>query len=273
MHQKTKDIQRRYEGFLQTPSLWKKDIVSDLYQFELKNVSTKINIEIDEKLRLGKYIERFVSYQLKQEEDISILCENIQIQKEKRTLGELDCIILKDDKPIHLEIIYKFYLYDKTAGNTEIEHFIGPNRKDALTEKLKKLKDKQLPLLCASECLEYLKTIELKASEIAQQVYFKAQLFLPFSDKTIQLNILNNNCISGFYISKEQLSQFLNCKFYIPAKKDWLVVPYANVDWLNFEEFNQKSNEYLAREFSPLCWLKKPNGGIKKFFLVWWNCL
>ncbi len=140
---------------------------------------------------LGKYIERFVSYQLTQEKSINIICENIQIQKEKITLGELDCILLKDKKPIHLEVIYKFYLYDPSVGKTEVEHFIGPNRKDSLVEKLDKLKEKQLPLLYSNECVSYLKSINLQSSEIEQQVYFKGQLFIPFSNKNHQLSNLN----------------------------------------------------------------------------------
>jgi len=62
-------------------------------------------------------------------------------------VGELDCLILRDKKPIHLEVIYKFYLYDASVGDTEIAHFIGPNRKDSLIEKLTKLQEKQLPIL------------------------------------------------------------------------------------------------------------------------------
>ncbi|WP_231494756.1 DUF1853 family protein [Polaribacter sp. Hel_I_88] len=270
MHQKTKDIQKRYNGFLQTNCLWKNDAVFDLHQFEIAQKSSKINIDIDEKLRLGKYIERFVSYQLKEENDTAIVCENVQIQQEKITLGELDCIILKDKKPIHLEIIYKFYLYDAYIGNNEIEHFIGPNRKDSLLEKLTKLKEKQLPLLYTSECKTYLKTINLDINNIEQQVYFKAQLFVPFSNLSIELLTLNQDCIVGFFINKKELENLSNCKFFIPIKKDWLIIPHQNVDWLNYVEFKQKSNESLTRQFSPLCWLKKPNGQIEKFFLVWW---
>ena len=159
MHQKNKDIQKRYEGFLQTNCLWDNDTVYNLNQFEIQPTFTKIDVEIDDKLRLGKYIERLVSYQLTQEKSIAILCENIQIQKEKVTLGELDCIILKEKKPIHLEIIYKFYLYDPAVGDTEVAHLIGPNRKDSLIDKLKKLKEKQLPLLFTEECADYLKSI------------------------------------------------------------------------------------------------------------------
>ena len=197
MHQKTKDIQRRYDGFLQTDCLWKNDAVYSLNQFKIDSKSIKIDFEINEKLRLGKYIERLVSFQLKQEESVSIVCENIQIQKEKITLGELDCILVKDEKTVHLEIIYKFYLYDASVGETEIEHFIGPNRKDSLVAKLHKLKEKQLPLLYSKESSEYLKSVHLEVNKITQEVYFKGQLFVPFSNRNLQLSILNQTCICG----------------------------------------------------------------------------
>ncbi|AUC84084.1 DUF1853 domain-containing protein [Polaribacter sp. ALD11] len=270
MHQKTKDIQKRYDGFLQTNCLWKGNAIFGLQHFNLPYKSSKINSILDEKLRLGKYIERFVSFELAQDASIEIVSENIQIQKEKITLGELDCILLKDKKPVHLEIIYKFYLFDASVGTSEIDHFIGPNRKDSLVEKLTKLKGKQLPLLYSNECLKYLKTINLSSENIAQQVYFKAQLFVPFSDKKIQLSKINNDCIVGFYSKLEELEQFSNCKFFIPIKKDWLVVPHENVNWCSFIQFKEETNSILERQFSPLCWLKKENGEIEKFFLVWW---
>jgi hypothetical protein len=219
---------------------------------------------------LGKYIERFVSFQLEQEESTTIISENIQIQKEKITLGELDCILLKDKKPVHLEIIYKFYLYDTTFGSSEIEHFIGPNRKDSLVEKLVKLKDKQLPLLYSEACKTYLKTIPLEFQEIEQQVYFKAQLFVPYSNRNLVLKELNQNCIAGFYINQKELENLRHCKFYIPTKKEWLVIPHTKVDWLNFSPFKENSNHSLERQFSPLCWAKNPNGTLQKFFLIWW---
>lgn len=270
MHQKAKEVQRRYEGFLQTHSLWKGDSVYQLKQFEIEQKSSQINIDIKENQRLGKYIERFVSYQLEQEPSIKIVAENIQIQQDKLTLGELDCILQKDSSIIHLEIVYKFYLLNETVGHTEIEHCIGPNRKDTLTEKLNKLKEKQLPLLYSNECEIYLKSIEIASKEVLQQVYFKGQLFLPFSNRNIELKTLNNNCICGFYIHQKELEQFIDCKFYIPNKKDWLVIPHKNVNWLTFDEFQITSKQYLERQFSPMNWLKLKNGELKKFFLVWW---
>lgn len=268
--QNTQQIQKRYNGFLQTSCLWLGSTVFGLNQFKLDVSYSKINIEINEKIRLGKYIERFVSFEISQNSGLKILAENIQIQQEKRTIGELDCILLKNNKPVHLEVVYKFYLYDNTNGKTEIAHFIGPNRKDSLVEKLSKLTEKQLPLLYTFECKAFLKSINLLPENILQQVYFKAQLFVPFSNKNIHLNKINKACIIGFYCNQKELQNFTECKFYIPVKKDWLVIPHINVTWQNFNQFSESANNYLERQFSPLCWLKKQNGELEKFFLVWW---
>lgn len=262
--------QKRYEGFLKTPFLWKSDAVFNLFQFEITSRSSKIDIALVDNLRLGKYIERLVSHELEQQNDISVLAENIQIQDDKITLGELDCLLLKDNKPIHLEIIYKFYLYDDSVGDSEIEHFIGPNRKDSLIEKLTKLKNKQLPLLYSDTCKPYLDALNLNPKAITQQVYFKAQLFLPFSNPNTKLKTLNTDCITGFYINQTELHLFKDCKFYMPNKKDWLVIPHVNVNWLNFDTFELKTNNFIEQKFSALCWVKFKNGELKKLFLVWW---
>ncbi|MDB2556095.1 DUF1853 family protein [Flavobacteriaceae bacterium] len=261
--------QQRFEGFLNTPILWKDSEVCSLTQFKIEQELLSFNEVIDSNQRLGKYVERLVSFQLSQDKSIEIVSENIQISKNKITLGELDCIILKDGKPIHLEIIYKFYLYDAIIGESSLQHWIGPNRKDSLIEKLDKLQQKQLPLLYSKECQEYLRNIDLKSSDISQQVYFKAQLFVPLNTK-INHGEVNPACIVGYYIYRNELSLFKESKFYIPNKKDWLILPHTNVDWLNYDDFFIESKEYLDREFSPMCWIKSKNGELKKFFLVWW---
>ncbi|WP_406685647.1 DUF1853 family protein [Seonamhaeicola sp. MEBiC1930] len=263
-------LQKRYEGFLNTPFIWQNNAVFNLTQFNIETLATKVDFQIDEKLRLGKYIERLVSFELSQHQNISILAENIQVQKDKITLGELDSLLLKDTQPIHLEIIYKFYLYDAAVGTTEIDHFIGPNRKDSLIEKLVKLKDKQLPLLHFDACKPYLEALGLNAKNITQQVYFKAQLFLPFTNQNIQLKELNNECVVGCYITKNELDHFKDHKFYIPEKKDWLVTPYSNINWVTFESFKTTARNYCSEKYSTLFWIKFKNGVLKKMFLVWW---
>ena len=266
---KTKEIQKRYEGYLYTPNLWSGDVVFGLHQFELESKSHKIDISIDDNMRLGKYIERFVSYQLSNIKKVDVLAGNIQIQKNKRTLGELDCLLTRNEKPIHLEIIYKFYLYDDTIGTTEIEHFIGPNKKDALIEKLNKLREKQLPLLYSKDCKPYLDTYNIKIENVKQEVLFKAQLFLPYGKQHIQLTTLNTDCLQGFYINRKKLEDFKDSKFYIPSKKDWLIIPHEQVSWITYCNFSKEINAFEIRKFSPLVWIKSKKGGLSKCFVVW----
>lgn len=262
-------IQKRYEGFLDTHFLWSGNAIYGIEQFQINSKKSRIQLNIKNKIRLGKYIEEFVFYELKHHKNISLLAQNIQIQENKITLGELDCLLIKDSLPIHLEIVYKFYLYDESVGDNEIEHFIGPNRKDSLVEKLNKLKESQLPILHTTACRTYLKDLDLVNEKIAQRVYFKAQLFIPFNQK-VHLKILNKNCIQGFYVRRKDLQDFENCKFNIPKKLDWLINPHPNVEWMNFKNFYTLAQNYLTEKYAPLFWLKNNNGVIEKMFLVWW---
>ncbi|MGG8497778.1 DUF1853 family protein [Tenacibaculum sp. TC6] len=266
-----KELQLQYEGFIKTPFLWHGIGLFDLVQFEHNNqAAISYQDNIPEKLRLGKQVERFVSFELQHTEHIKLLAENIQIQQEKMTLGELDCLLLENNIPVHLEIIYKFYLYDPSITTSEINKWIGPNRRDSLTQKLTKLTEKQLPLLYSNECKIYLETIGFSSETMVQKVYFKAQLFVPLHSIQKEYPYLNNQCILGYYCTKNELSQFSNAKFYIPSKHNWLVLPHAHVSWLNYTSFLEKVSCYLQEENAPLCWVKKPNGEFLKLFVVWW---
>ncbi|WP_369047702.1 DUF1853 family protein [Tenacibaculum sp. UWU-22] len=272
MSQKIKSIQLQYQGFSQTPFLWQKKDFFGLEQFENTPIKTSTyNAKNLQKLRLGKLVERFVSFELEQNPSIKILAENIQIKQNNITLGELDCIFTQQNKPIHLEIVYKFYLLDTTKKD-ELTCWIGPNKQDTLIQKLTKLKKKQLPLLYSAECEKYLQSLGLNSSKFKQYVYFKAQLFVPLSHYKPPFSFItiNNQCIYGFYIKPKQLQQFNNCKFYIPNKHNWLVKPYSHVNWLTFNHFTNAVDVFLDEKNTPLCWLKKPNGELFKFFIIWW---
>jgi hypothetical protein len=268
---KSKNIQLQYQGYLNTPLLWKSKDVLGLKQLALKPCKTNLfNEEIPERLRLGKRVERFVNSELTQHQNIEILLENTQIQHHKITIGEIDCILKKDKKPIHLEIVYKFYLYDPSVGTSEIEHWIGPNRNDTLLKKLNKLKDKQLPLLYNKYTQPNLKNIELKADTIEQRVLFKAQLFASYKT-TANFSLINKDCLNGFYISFSEMAQFSFCKFYIPKKTDWLLEVQSNINWLNYHDFHELITSVILDQRAPLCWIKHPNGTLQKFFIVWWE--
>jgi hypothetical protein len=265
------DIRLQYNGFNSTPQLWDGEIVG-LSQINIQEESSNKFDKLNNlpKLRLGHLVERFVANELNNNADIEILAENIQIKKDKRTIGEIDCLLTHNHTPVHLEIIYKFYIYDESVGSSELEHWIGPNRKDSLIEKITKLKTKQLPLLYKQETASLLTELKLDISKIQQQVYFKAQLFVPFKMRGFPLRLVNNNCIQGYYIRYNDIEQLYNHKLYIPTKLDWLTNVHDDVTWLNYKEGNKVIKESIIQERSPLCWIKDENNNLQKVFIVWW---
>lgn len=261
---------KHYEGCIKTPALWFGNSVKNIEQFQLNNLIFPFDGKAQPKLRLGKLVEHFITYQLQQDDTIQVLAENYQVQKDALTIGEIDCICQKNDIPIHLEIVYKFYLYDPKVGQTEIEKWIGPNRNDSLIQKLDKLKQRQLPLLYNTSTKPLLNQLKIIDKQIKQRVCFKAQLFTPFQLKDIKHKIINSECIKGFYIPYESLSQFKKCTFFLPKKQDWLLEAHHNVTWKKLEDISESINAFLAIKKSPMVWIKTPNNIVQKCFIVWW---
>ncbi|WP_034058446.1 DUF1853 family protein [Lacinutrix jangbogonensis] len=262
------NLQAQFGGFYNTPHLFLEPVL-EMQPLLIPKQNTPVFDGLGlERIRLGQRVERFVTTELIQNENITILCENPQIQTEtNQTLGELDCLYLDGEQPVHLEIQFKFYLYDESLGETEIDHCIGPMRRDSLIEKLKKLKKKQLPLLFANETKPLLDGLNLKADDCIQKIYFKGQIFVPYG-KTIQLKTLNPECIYGFYFKYSELANFKDFKFYKPKKTDWLLDVTPNVNWKTHDEILPELSIFRAEGYSPMLWLKNDNGEITKCFIV-----
>ncbi|WP_400078674.1 DUF1853 family protein [Winogradskyella sp. R77965] len=268
----TINFQELFEGFQNTPLLWN---ASDIYGFEqfCPEHTTKPfyqNSEI-KKLRLGKWVENFVAFQLENQEDITIIEENLLIKEEKRTIGELDILLINQNQPIHLEVVYKFYLYDNSnTYNDPLAYWIGPSRNDTLVYKLNKLKDKQFPLLHHPKTLETLKKYQFDINTIKQRVCFNAQLFLPYQNQDIDVSPLNTDCVAGWYLNIERINELESFQFYIPEKLQWLCAPKETVDWLSFIEAKNEIKTFIANRQSPLCWLRNEHGEFQKCFITWW---
>ncbi|WP_299096683.1 DUF1853 family protein [uncultured Winogradskyella sp.] len=266
------DFKDRFIGFQNTALLWNINSVKSLVQFSILSTQQEFcNTTIQKKLRLGKWIEVFTLFQLQQMDTVEILAENLQIKNNKQTIGEIDLLLLQNELPIHLEIAYKFYLYDdlQTYLNP-LDYWIGPNRNDSLSLKLKKLKDKQLPLLHKPETKTVLKTLGYESHQFEQFVNFKAQLFLPYHNQNIAFDTLNKACIKGFYIHFNEIELFRSYQFYIPNKLDWLVEPKLDVNWLSYNETVNVIERFMTKKQSPLCWLKDKNNQLSKCFITWW---
>ena len=263
--------QLRYQGYLSTPLLWQGNSIKGLEQLELSRTSKHdFSNNTVKEIRLGKLIEHFVFHELAQNKSIEILASNIQLIDNKLTIGEIDCLLKLLNEFIHLEIIYKFYLYDKDITSSEIDKWIGPNRNDSLSRKIEKLKTKQLPILQHKKTREILNKLQLDVDLFQQKVYFKAQLFVPFNMLNEKMEIINNQCIKGYYLSFNQIKKITSTLFYIPSKLDWLIEPNNNVNWKETASFIKEIGKYMKAKKSPLCWIKDNHGQMQKIFVVYW---
>ena len=259
----------RYKGFINTPNLWE----SILYGVEQFNLSKQLfpipkNKGFNE-IRLGKRVEEYFDFQTRNMSNTSAIAQNVQIKDQKITIGELDAILLDNDEPCHIEIVYKFYLYKPDVNGDYIANWVGPNLKDTLRYKLTKLKEKQLPLLYSEQTSSVLKALGLKSENMSQHVCYRAQLFLPYKHK-IDIKPLNPNCRYGYYSNISQVDQFADYQFYIPRKLDWLVDPHDEVKWESFEDARVRISEFIADERSPMVWLKDNSRQITKCFVTFW---
>ncbi len=261
-------LQDKFKEILHTPFLWKGNL-NGLKQFEIENPVFKVYPEQSHpnNLRLGKQIESFVEFQLKNVPNLTLLQSNLQIINNKRTLGEMDFLFKLNNEPVHLEVVYKFYLYNPLVGSSELDHWIGPNNKDCLVYKLEKLKNKQLPLLFKPETQPYLDEFNLSAHTIQQMVYFKAQLFTPYQSNKTDYKYINEACIQGFYITIDQLHDFKQYGFFLPRKHDWISPILLDLEWLDYSAFNTQIELCKQNKQAPLCWLKSPEGKLSKCFV------
>lgn len=263
---------QQYQGYLKTENIFTPEN-NPLSQklFEIPQTNKPVSINIKDNLMLGKRVETFFKIQIETEDSHHIVLENKQIQKEKRTIGELD-FILKNNATSqlrHIEISYKFYLFDPEIKGNEINKWIGPNRNDNLLKKIEKLSQRQFPLLYSKEAK---KQLELDTTKIKQEVLFKAQLFLPYIFPGQEFKSINQKAICGTYISLKEFSKsiFKNQLFLIPEKQDWLISPKENKTWYTYDQILNKLTETIQLKKAPLIWTKSKNGDIQSLFITWW---
>jgi hypothetical protein len=264
--------QQRYTGCLATPPLWTGDGVSPFPQMELAHSPIAFEEEAAnlKKYRLGKLAEAFVFQALKRDDSVSWICDNLQIQQDKRTVGEIDALFYHHGRPAHLEVAYKFYLYDtREKYEDPLAPWVGPNDKDRLVLKLNKLHQKQFPLLGSELGRHYLQEYGLVYEQLQQMLCFKGQLFLPYGHEEVDIAPLNPDCIAGSYLILDELKAFEDCTFYIPQKLDWLIRPHHQVPWLTYVEARKAIKGILDRKRSPMVWVKREEV-VEKHFVVFW---
>ena len=178
-----KRLYYQYLGFISSVNLFSQNVIGiENFNFEKQAIIYEEfqTFSIDIKLLLGKRVEHFFEFYIEQHKNYKILKKNIQVNHNKTTIGEFDFFIEEQNtkKIIHVELVYKFYIYKKHKD--EMKRYHGPNNHDNLEDKLHKLERKQFPLLYNVHAEEALGVI--KSSNVTQQLCFLGNIFL---DKSI----------------------------------------------------------------------------------------
>lgn len=269
-HQRKMDWKQLYSGYLATSLLWENSL-DGLEQLQVADFPTPSLQEIgNSNIRLGFLAEHFTFDFWQQAPDIDLLARNIQVNGANETLGEIDAIMKQDNQFIHVEIAFKIYLYDPKHGSSALDHWIGPNRKDSLVDKLERFKTHQLPLVAQPEARDALSPWISVMESITSKVWIKSLLFMP-KGTDIDISPLNKECIVGHYIKRNALEQYRDCRFFLPSKQEWMIVPHTHVNWCDFDTIGEEIDGLLAREYSPMIWTKSATGALSRMFVVWWD--
>lgn len=223
---------------------------------------------------LGKRMEHFFACYISHFTSEEVLIQNQQIIQNKVTLGELDFLLRDSASEIysHIELIYKFYLFDPETGTSELDHLIGPNKRDSLNRKLSRLETRQFPLLFHPATTRMLKTLKVDPQNISQKMCFKASVFLPKHMEKYSFTLINPEAVAGFWIKASEFTMegYGKNTFFIPQKKYWPVLPEHNHIWFSFKEIVAQIQPLLKNNFAPLIWMKGTNGNYERLFVVWW---
>jgi hypothetical protein len=127
--------------------------------------------------RLGLYFEQLYGYALVAFLGQRILAQNLPVRVGGRTLGELDFLVHDpfSDRVVHHEIAVKFYMgWTGTAAGGKPPGWYGPDTRDQLSTKLRRLREHQIPMWrseAGRQCLREQGLAEPQASHLGLYGY------------------------------------------------------------------------------------------------------
>lgn len=260
----------RVDAVLNSASLT--ELIPSISSFDMSALEIAKDVEfyLPENLRLGHLIEKIVAQLIHASSNYNVICQNIQLFESEKTIGELDFILehVTSRQIIHMELAYKFYLYDPKISGSSIHKWVGPNRNDSLIEKLEKLKTKQLPLLYHESAQSKLDPIEI--SQVTQQLCFLASLFIPYQYSG-NINPMFRKAVRGFYMDYDACENLNTAdkSYYLPPKQEWGMEPSANQNWTEWDGIKDQVTACIAKKQAPLCWQKKGES-YSSYFCIWW---
>lgn len=253
-----------YQALLSTPNLFLKSPIPGVELFDASKLPIP-SAPLPENKRLGKFLEEMLLHSIQASNRYQIIYHSKQVVENGRTLGEIDFLLYdkSDDCLIHLEMAYKFYLF--LPGITGY-HFplLGPKLKDSLDAKLRKLRERQFPLIYHHQFKK-----ELAGKRLKQKLWLPAQLFCKTEETTGLPENINPQCVVGQYHSANHLDTVLKDSIfsYIPGKKEWFL-PASISDGQKTSSTAENILELTDQGQSPMLWIKKPENNLVKLFIT-----
>ncbi|MEP1213486.1 MAG: DUF1853 family protein [Marinobacter sp.] len=174
--------------------------------------------------RLGQYFERL--YQCFMEDLLGwqILLKNQPVRHNGITLGELDFLVVNpaNDTVEHHEIAVKFYLGHRGAGQ-ETPLWFGPNSKDRLDIKTRRLIDHQSRMTQRPETRELLASLGIEVP-VRPRVFMPGYLFYPLAETLLAPADVPPDHLRGNWLYIEDLDGMTN------STERW--VPLTKPHWL-----------------------------------------
>lgn len=226
------DIKKHYAWLINSPQLLKKGMLPNMgYQtFFYDLVSQNLNFSAIEQrfnkraqnnnkqryhLPLGKYVETIFEYHFKQDPNLQLIQQNTQVQGNNETIGEIDYLLEINNQVTHVELAIKFYLCHKNPNNPN--HWIGPNAKDNLANKL--VKNEHAFSLTQTDAYKML----WKKVPTQWQWLIKGCWFFHPNQPNVFLNDANTNSEIGIWLHAKEISLHLkNHEYYLPNKLEWI---------------------------------------------------
>ena len=220
-----KGLQQIFNWLISSPDLLLPEQLSPPVKLKL-NLDAKNQPTQSLKLprRVGQQFELMINQYLECHPYITDIKRNIQIYNQKITLGELDSIFQMDQQWFHLEMAVKFYL--KLGSSGQLEDWVGPNLKDNLGKKWRRMLNHQSQLTCLDESKSYLSDMQI--SEITPLVWVKGSLFQHPQDQSNSYPYpINPSHSRGWWVRKAELVKHLNSSglaggYIVPSKPNWL---------------------------------------------------
>jgi len=185
--------------------------------------------------RLGLYAERLLLAHLEALPEHRVLAHDLQLYTytpHKRTLGALDVLVESPRGVEHWELAVKYFL--RRAPSASWGAWLGPNERDTMAKKLKKMLGHQLPLSLTREAEEQLDALGLPRPE-SRALLCVGRLFEAASPSAGGVDELSARPLgypldypSGAWARR---SEWLEAQVRSAQERRWVVRAYP--DWLH----------------------------------------